>query len=504
MESSESSHPTEKKSRRRRWEWLLLLLALLMSFACIFLSSWFSLSTWPDRLANASMLAGEGANYKHSDQEDVAFGSINPGVGAEAATDAARLQLTPSNAGRGTPAGIALLPPTPLRLATPTPPLAAVTIIPSLTLPLSPAPTSAPPTATQTPIPTNTPTLVPSPTDTPTLVPPTSTGTATLVPPTPTETATLVPPTPTETATPHSHPPTDTPVPVPPTDTPVPPTDTPIPPTPTNTPVAPTVIAIRPQAALAPLGTSVPVTITGNNFESGLQADLDGIPLLNVTWNSGTVLTAEVPSSLPVGMYTLTVTNPGPSSDSLANAFQVFTYTVATAVDCSSDIDPADCANAGGVPNGNWTPVFTPTGVITFDFGSPGITDGPGYDLVFYERSNPSQTPPGIQLDYIKIEIFDGNTSTWLTLFSWDGDSSDGDVVGTNIDSYAASSNELYNEPIPSYDLYPGIPGGLNTGIAIDISRFGVGRSYQYVRVTRPPGGFPTEPAEIDTIVRLN
>jgi hypothetical protein len=254
------------------------------------------------------------------------------------------------------------------------------------------------------------------------------------------------------------------------------------------------------------LGSSVPVTITGNNFESGsgLGATLDGTSLLNVTWTSATTLTADVPSSLPVGVYTLTVTNPGPASpsDSLANAFQVFTYTVATTVDCSSDIDPADCANAGGAPDGTWTPVFTPTGVITFDFGSPGITDDPGYDLVFYERLNPGQTPPGIALDYVKIEI-SADGVTWLTLFSWDGDSSDGDVVGTNIDGYAASSNELYNEPIPSYDLYPGIPGGLYAGIAIDVSRFGVGLSYQYVRVTRPAGG-PTEPAEIDAIVRLN
>ena len=87
-------------------------------------------------------------------------------------------------------------------------------------------------------------------------------------------------------------------------------------------------------------------------------------------------------------------------------------------------------------------------------------------------------------------------------MFSWDGDSSDGSVVGTNIDSYAASSNEFYNELIPENDLYPGIPGGPNTGIAIDISRLGTG-PFQYVRVTRPPGG-QNEPAEIDAIVRLN
>ena len=99
----ESSHPKEDRPRRRHWEWLLLLLALLLSFACVFLATWFSLTPWPERV-KASMLAGDGANYKRSGEEDVAFGSVDPGVGAEAATDVARLRLTPSGARRGTPA----------------------------------------------------------------------------------------------------------------------------------------------------------------------------------------------------------------------------------------------------------------------------------------------------------------------------------------------------------------------------------------------------------------
>jgi hypothetical protein len=244
----------------------------------------------------------------------------------------------------------------------------------------------------------------------------------------------------------------------------------------------------------------VPVTITGNDFQAGLQAALDGTSLFNVTWTSATTITAVVPSTMPTGIYTLVVTNPGPTSDSLANAFQVFTYTLPLPIDCSTpNPDVANCDDAGGAPDNQYAGIFTPTGVITLDFGSPGITDGPGYDLVFYERLNPGQTPPGIQLDYIKIEIFDGATSTWLTLFSWDGVL--GDVTGTNIDSYAASG-EAYNAPIPSYDLYPGIPGGLSTGIAMDVGVVGAG-PFQYVRVTRPPGG-PTEPAEVDAIVRLN
>ncbi len=502
----ESSHPNEDRRRRRHWEWLLLLLALLISFACIFLSTWVSLNTWPDRV-KASMLAGEGADYKRSDQEDVAFGSLNPEVGAEAATDAARLQLTPEAGRRSTPAGIALLPPTPPRLATSTPPLGVVTIIPSLTLPPSTAPagasptgtspSSASPTATQSPVSTNTPTSVPPPlTDTPTLIPPTSTETVTTVPPTPTETATTPPPTPTDTPEP-----TDTPHVHPPTDTPEPPTDTPTPtPTPTNTPVAPTVLAIRPQAAL--LGSSVPVTITGNNFVSGsgLEATLNSTPLLNVTWIDASTLTAAVPSTMLTGTYTLTVTNPGPASDNLPDAFRVFTYTLPFSSVCSGDVgttDPTGCDNGARAPDGLYDGINDATGVITFDFGSPGITNGPGYDLVFYERAYNG----GIQLDYITIECStDG--STWTTLFNWDG--FPGGVTGTNIDSYAADG-ETYNEFIPAYDLYPGIPGGPNSGIAIDIGAVGID-SIQYIRVTRPDGSLPrpAEAAEIDAIVPLN
>jgi hypothetical protein len=522
----ESSHPTENRSRRRHWELLLLLLALLMSFACIFLSTWFSLGTWPDRLANANMLAGEEANYKRSSQEDVAFGSMNPDVGAEAATDAARLQLTPSGARLSTPAGIALLPPTPPPSATP--PLAAVTSTPSPT-PASPAATHGPtlppspsaqpplgtptattkPTATQVPIPTETaPSTLPPPTDTPTLVPPPLTDTPTPVPPPPTDT-------PKPTHTPHSHPATDTPVPPTPTNTPAPPTPTDTP-TPTNTPIpVPTDLAIWPQAAL--LHSSVPVTITGNNFESGLQAALalggTSTSLLTVTLTSATMLTAVVPSIMPTGTYTLSVTNPGPSTGSRPNAFQVFTYTLASTVTCDGNV--VNCSGAAGAPDAititstdKYAGIFTQTGVITFDFGSEGITDRPGYDLVFYERENPSGY---ISLDYTQIQIStdpncDNPPPSPSLLFSWDGIA--GDVARTNIDSYAAGG-EAYNALIPTYALYPGIPGGPNTGIALDVGVLGMppGTVFHCVSVTRPEGDprvYPGEPAEVDAVVRLN
>jgi hypothetical protein len=80
------------------------------------------------------------------------------------------------------------------------------------------------------------------------------------------------------------------------------------------------------------------VTITGNNFRNtgapgNLRGALDGTPLTGVTYVSPTTLTATVPSSsavMSVGVYTLTVTNPGPTNPAgrLANAFTIITDTV--------------------------------------------------------------------------------------------------------------------------------------------------------------------------------
>jgi uncharacterized surface protein with fasciclin (FAS1) repeats len=125
----------------------------------------------------------------------------------------------------------------------------------------APTNTPVPPTATNTPVPTNTPTPVPPtatntpvPTNTPTPVPPTATNT-----PVPTNTPTPVPPTATNTPVP-----TNTPTPVPPTatNTPKPPTSTPLP-TATNTPTPlPPTSTPLPTATntLAPTSTPLPVT----------------------------------------------------------------------------------------------------------------------------------------------------------------------------------------------------------------------------------------------------
>jgi len=339
------------------------------------------------------------------------------------------------------------------------------------------------------------------------------------------------------------------------------------------------------------------VTITGDNFRNtgspgGLRAALGSTPLLNVAYVSPITLTATVPSSsavMALGVYTLTVTNPGPTDPTgvLANAFTLITdtvpispanlraaagdrqivlgwepntemdlvgyrlyrtdlgtplatvtdtryldltvtngitytyyvttldaanhesspsnlasaqpdditpYTYTTAITCTVG-NVFNCNDAAGAPD-DTTAGITGTGMITLDFGpGTGIIDGPGYDMIFYEWPN----PPGILLDYVKIEVSNG--ITWYTVFNWDG--VPGGVSGTNIDSYATDSGgEEENEPIPASDLEPGGPT-TNSGIAIDIGAWTPpGYSFHLIRFTRPAGA--SERNQIDALRRLN
>ena len=92
----DSLHSPKKEKPRRRREWLILLLALLMSFGCVFCSSSLALRFWPDRMAPASLLAHGQANYWVDPDDKVRFAVLDPLVVAQAATDVAQLQLTPS------------------------------------------------------------------------------------------------------------------------------------------------------------------------------------------------------------------------------------------------------------------------------------------------------------------------------------------------------------------------------------------------------------------------
>jgi hypothetical protein len=56
---------------------------------------------------------------------------------------------------------------------------------------------------------------------------------------------------------------------------------------------------------------STPITITGENFLAGAEVRLGSVPLPDARWISSTTLTATVPSTMPLGLHDLWVTNPG-------------------------------------------------------------------------------------------------------------------------------------------------------------------------------------------------
>jgi hypothetical protein len=273
----------------------------------------------------------------------------------------------------------------------------------------------------------------------------------------------------------------------------------------------PLVMAITP-AVTVTTSTDLAFDFDGDFFRNtgspgSLRAELGAVSLADLTFVSSTTLTASS-SVAALGAYTLTVINPGPTdpTGSLVNAFTVYTYT--------ETCDPVpDCGNAVGPDEPSGSPVeLSASDVITIDFGvGNSITDGSGYDMVFYEWPNPDigAGVPGIRLDFVRIELSEDGI-IWYTVFEWDGDPPGAtDVAGTSVDSYANDADgEVDNERIPWYDLYPvPLSSPHNSGIAIDI---GIAAQaiqppqgpFRWVRVSVPPG--VAELAQIDAIVRLN
>lgn len=92
----------------------------------------------------------------------------------------------------------------------------------------------------------------------------------------------------------------------------------------TATNPAPRITAITPTVGFT--NSATPVTITGDNFVAPAAGALDGFALTNVTYISSTQLTAVAPSNvMPTGLFSLTITNPGPTAPAgaLPNAFTV-------------------------------------------------------------------------------------------------------------------------------------------------------------------------------------
>jgi uncharacterized repeat protein (TIGR01451 family) len=121
----------------------------------------------------------------------------------------------------------------------------------------------------------------------------------------------------------------------------------------------------------------------------------------------------------------------------------------------------------------------------------------PDPDLVFYEYSIAAIQPDyfdGIMLDWIVIEISDGNN--WYRIFYWGDNLTD---TNTNVDYTlltlppASSDPEEDQRRILSTDLY------ISTGITIDIDSLVPPGTYTFIRFYAPPGDVDGQ-AEIDAI----
>ncbi len=103
----------------------------------------------------------------------------------------------------------------------------------------------------------------------------------------------------------------------------------------------PTVTAVSPTSGPAAGGTLV--TITGTNFQTGAVVTIGGVAATSVTFVNSTTITAVTPAAVPGAppASTVTVTNPGGASGSLASGFTYLPTPVAATATSSTVPDVA-------------------------------------------------------------------------------------------------------------------------------------------------------------------
>ncbi len=97
---------------------------------------------------------------------------------------------------------------------------------------------------------------------------------------------------------------------------------------PQNVLAAPAITGIFPGTVSA--GVESEITIYGTGFESGLTTSLEGYGNLQASYSNSQTIIASIPSDIPVGTYTLRVTNPDGTWANLFNAFSVSNAPIST------------------------------------------------------------------------------------------------------------------------------------------------------------------------------
>jgi hypothetical protein len=167
-------------------------------------------------------------------------------------------------------------------------------------------------------------------------------------------------------------------------------------------------------------------------------------------------------------------------------------------LDCQGVVLNCNSAQAGP-PDGDFAQI-TPNASIIFNFGeTTGLINGPGYDLVLYDRESPIGSGI-VQIDLVLVEV-SANGLDWTTVFAWDGQP--GGVQGTNVDHHATAGpdepdGEVDDERVPVFELYN------YTGIAIDLAPWTPpGLAFPFVRLSHPDQN-GRNPVDVDAIERLN
>jgi hypothetical protein len=109
------------------------------------------------------------------------------------------------------------------------------------------------------------------------------------------------------------------------------------------------------------------ITINGTDFIIGSVASLDGYGALGTSYFSNTTLMANVPAGIPVGVYTLTITNPDSSTASLDGALTVVGQVPTAAITPTQE-----------PPNGYERPVLV---VNTYSISQETISPGDHFTL---------------------------------------------------------------------------------------------------------------------------
>jgi hypothetical protein len=178
--------------------------------------------------------------------------------------------------------------------------------------------------------------------------------------------------------------------------------------------VPPTVTSVSPSSGTTAGGTAV--TITGTNFAAGATVTFGSAAASNVVVVSGTQITATTPAA-SAGAVTVTVTNPGSQSGSLANGY---TYVVVPTV---TSVSPNNGPASGGT-------AVTITGTnfasgATVKFGGTAATNV----VVTNSTTITASTPAGSGAVTVTVTV-NGQSGSLANGFTYNGTAIIGYVQG--------------------------------------------------------------------------